>query len=92
MKIERAVDRYHREILEDVRTYTVLGYTPGGPAGGWVRYDQIERFSEAKWLAEKIMYENPSMRTSLVYAADRHQRHVMVGSYDRKLRYKEVEN
>ena len=92
MKIERAVDRYHREILEDVRSYTVLGYIPGTRNGGWTRADKIERLSEAKALAERWMYMNQDMRTVMLYAADRHNRHVMVGSYDRKLRYTAVDN
>lgn len=89
MKIERAVDRYHQEILQDVRTYTVLGYVPGG---GWTREDNISSLSEAKSLALSWMTNRTDMRTAMLYAADRHYRHVMVGSYDRKLRYKAVDN
>ena len=71
------------------RSYTVSGFTPGS---GWVRRPDIESLMEAKEFALGLMKQNPHMRTVLLYAADQHERHVMVGSYDRELRYKAVEN
>lgn len=89
MKIERAVDRYNQEILAQVVSYTVSGFTP---RGGWNRTADIESLAAARELAVRLLNEHPRMRTVLLYAADQHERHVMVGSYDRQLRYKPVEN
>lgn len=89
MKIERAVDRYNQEILSQVVSYTVSGFTP---RGGWNRTPDVESLAAAKELAVRLLRQNPDMRTVLLYAADQHERHVMVGSYDRQLRYKAVDN
>jgi hypothetical protein len=89
MKIDRAVDRYNREILEQVVSYTVSGFTPGR---GWNRTPDVKSLAAAKELAVRLLRQNPDMRTVLLYAADQHERHVMVGSYDRKLHYKAVDN
>ena len=89
MKIERAVDRYNREILRDARSYTISGYTP---RSGWTQKSGIESLREAKSVAQDLLKQSTNMRTVLLYAADQHQRHVMVGSYDRMLQYKAVEN
>lgn len=87
--IERAVDRYNQEILAQVVSYTVSGFTP---RGGWNRTADVKSLTEAKQLAISLLNEYPRMRTVLLYAADQHERHVMVGSYDRQLRYKPVDN
>jgi hypothetical protein len=89
MKIERAVDRYNREILSQTSSYTVSGFTP---RGGWIREPEVESLVAAKELAVRLLTDHPRMRTVLLYAADQHERHVMVGSYDRQLRYKPVDN
>lgn len=89
MMIERAVDRYNQEILRQVVSYTVCSFTP---SGGWSRTADVESLAAAKELAVRLLKQNPNMRAVLLYAADRHERHVMVGSYDRALRYKAVEN
>ena len=89
MMIERAVDRYNQEILNQVVSYTVCGFTP---RGGWNRTPDLKSLAAAKELAVRLLKQNQDMRTVLLYAADQHERHVMVGSYDRKLRYKAVDN
>lgn len=89
MKIERAVDRHNQEILAQAVSYTVSGFTP---RGGWNRTADVPSLAAAKELAVRLLNEYPRMRTVLLYAADQHERHVMVGSYDRQLRYKPVDN
>lgn len=89
MKIERAVDRYNREILSNAETYTISGFTPGS---GWTREAGIGSLNEAKKMAVRMLERDSAMRTVLLYASDSYERHVMVGSYDRRLRYKEVDN
>jgi len=88
MKIERAVDRYERDILKNVVSYTLCAFTPRAQ---WMRQPDIVSLGAARELAVRLLKDNPRMRTVMLYAADQHDRHVMVGSYDRKLQYKPVE-
>jgi hypothetical protein len=89
MKIERAVDRYNREILDQTVSYTLCAFTPRAQ---WIRRPDITSLGAARELAVRLLKDNPRMRTVMLYAADQHERHVMVGSYDRKLQYKPVDN
>lgn len=88
-KIERAADRYHREILKQTESFTIVGYVPGAPM---IRLTKFESLRAAKDRSIKLMEDNPRMRTVMLYASDQHERHVLVGSYDRELTFWPTQN
>ena len=87
--MERAVDRYNQEILKQTVSYTICAFTPRQKMA---REEGFASLEDAAERGVKMMKENTSMRTVMLYAADHHERYVMVGFIDRALRFHPARN
>lgn len=87
--IERAVDRHNQEILAQVVSYTICAFTPRQKR---IREEGLASMDDAIERGVELLRQNPSTRTVMLYAADHHERHVMVGFLDRALRFHPARN
>lgn len=85
----KEIDGYEQKIRDNPKHYSVVFFQPTTSSRQSMTTTSLDG---AKDYAKTTLSDPniPKIRTAIIYAVDENDRHAMVGSMDRSLRWKEV--
>jgi viroplasmin and RNaseH domain-containing protein len=83
----KPMDQHEQKIRDNAVRYNVVFFQPATSSRVSMTFDTLE---EAKLYSTEKLQEKNMIRSAMIYAANEYENHAMVGSIDRKLKWKEV--